>query len=219
MGRYDNLHIEGMTFGRQYLQWNTDSTAGTTNPFVATWAQGDFNTTAATSPNIQFSATTTTGTAFSGPLVSESYNQPQQWTNPSFTFNTGFSEIGKLKHALMQIFKKVPTDLIKSDEDKKLVKAKEKSEKLLKDWLSPMEYQGLIDKGELEIPSEDDEDIIFIIKKDPNSMVDVKKKGEYQHKLCLVAEDMDYPVGDQLLSKLMMLKTDQKKFKELAIKH
>jgi len=50
-------------------------------------------------------------------------------------------------------------------------------------------------------------------------MVEVKKKDKYSHKLCLVAEDMDYPIGDQLLSKIMMLKTDEKKFKEIAIRH
>ena len=61
--------------------------------------------------------------------------------------------------------------------------------------------------------------MIFIIKKDPNQMVDVRKKGQYSHKLCAVAEDFDYPVGDQLLSKIALLKTNEKQFKEVAIKH
>ena len=131
----------------------------------------------------------------------------------------GFSEIGKLKNALMKIFEKVPKDLIKTKEDKKLVKAKEKSEKLLKDWLSPAEYEGLKNKGEIEIPSLEDEDVIFIVKRDPNQMVDIKKKGIYSHKLCAVAEDLDYPVGDQLLSKIALIKTNEKQFKEIAIRH
>ena len=52
----------------------------------------------------------------------------------------------------MQIFEKVPKDLIKTKEDKQLVKAKEKSEKLLKEWLSPAEYESLKKKGEIELP-------------------------------------------------------------------
>jgi len=199
-----------MTFGRQYLQWDSDSTAGTTTPAF------------------QFRTDTTAGTAtqstfFEGPTYVDRWSAQTTTDTSTFrmsSFNPAqFTGLGELKHALMQIFKKVPEKLIKTEDDKKLVKAKEKSEKLLKDWLSPKEYQGFVENGEIVIPSEDDEEVIFIIKKDPNEMVDVKKKGEYQHKLCLVAEDMEYPVGDQLLSKLMMLKTDQKKFKELAIKH
>jgi len=135
-----------------------------------------------------------------------------------FNFSGGFSDYGSLKNALMQIFKKVPKDLAKSADDKLLVKAKEKSEKLLKSWLSPKEYQGLMNKGSIEIPSKE-LDVIFIVKKDPNEMVDVIKRGSYSHKLCLVADNIDMPVGDQLLSKIALLKTNEKQFKEIAIRH
>jgi len=56
--------------------------------------------------------------------------------NQLFTIgNIAFSGIGQLKNALMNIFQKVPKKLIKTKEDKQMVIAKEKSEKLLKDWL------------------------------------------------------------------------------------
>ena len=50
-------------------------------------------------------------------------------------------------------------------------------------------------------------------------MVDVKKNGKYSHKICAVAKDMEMPVGDQLLSKVLLLKTDEKAFREVAIRH
>ena len=133
----------------------------------------------------------------------------------------GFGRLGKIRHALMQIFEE-PSKEIKKEmtkKDKILLKAKRKSEKLLRQMLSKKEYDSLKLHGELEIPSSMEEEVIFIVKKDPNAMVDVKKKGKYSHKICAVAEDMEMPVGDQLLSKVLLLKTDEKAFREVAIRH
>ena len=188
----------------RFNDWSTQTTNGTTDVNFA--YQGTFD-----------QLTTDINTATTNDLT---YQVPTgnnfRW---NLTGNFALSGLGKLKHALNQIFEKVPKDLIKSEEDKLLVKAKEKSEKLLKEWLSPAEYESLKNKGEIELPSKFEEDVIFIVKKDPNTMVDVKKKGQYSHKLCAVAEDFDYPVGDQLLSKIALLKTNEKQFKEVAIKH
>jgi len=121
----------------------------------------------------------------------------------------------------MQIFEE-PTKEIKkqmSKKDKILLRAKRKSEKLLQQWLSKKEYDSLKLHGEFEIQSKIDDEVIFIVKKDPNDMVDVKRNGKYSHKLCAVSEDLEMPVGDQLLSKVLLLKTDEKKFREVAIKH
>jgi len=132
-----------------------------------------------------------------------------------------FGKLGKVRHALMQIFEE-PTKEIKKEmtkKDKVLLRAKRKSEKLLRQMLSKKEYDSLKLHGELEIPSSVEEEVIFIVKKDPNAMVDVKRNGTYSHKLCAVAEDLEMPVGDQLLSKVLLLKTDEKKFREVAIRH
>ena len=40
------------------------------------------------------------------------------------------------------------------------------------------------------------EKVIFIVKRDPNAMVDVTKNGKYSHKICAVAKDLDMPVGE-----------------------
>jgi len=128
----------------------------------------------------------------------------------------------KILRALTTLFEKIPKELRKdmTEDDKKLERAKERSERLLKSWLSPKEYQGLINKGEIEIPSEFDEDTIFIVKRCPDEMVEIRnKKGDRKGKMCVVAEDKSYPVGDQLLSKILLLKTDEKKFKEVAVKY
>jgi len=139
----------------------------------------------------------------------------------TLSFNIGFGRLGKVRHALMQIFEE-PTKEIKkqmSKKDKILLRAKRKSEKLLQQWLSKKEYDSLKLHGELEIQSKMDDEVIFIVKKDPNDMIDVKRNGKYSHKLCAVSEDLEMPVGDQLLSKLLLLKTDEKKFREVAIRH
>ncbi len=137
------------------------------------------------------------------------------------TFGGGFGKLGKIRHALMQIFEEPSKEIKKemSKKDKILLKAKRKSEKLLQQMLSKKEYDSLKLHGELEIPSSMEEEVIFIVKKDPNAMVDVKKNGKYSHKICAVAEDMEMPVGDQLLSKVLLLKTDEKSFREVAIRH
>jgi len=211
------------------LSFNTNSSAGNTT-VACQQLQWDYYPQPA-------SETATADSLLTGPVMNETYTRTTattntwstswdfhdvvqgSWAQPSFRFTGGFSEVGKLKNALMKIFEKVPKDLIKTKEDKRLVRAKEKSEKLLKDWMTPAEYKALKEKGEIEIPSQIDDDVIFIVKRDPNAMVDVKKNGKKTHKLCAVAEDLDYAVGDQLLSKIALIKTDEKKFKEIAVKH
>ena len=148
------------------------------------------------------------------------------WTTGTYatgtlSFGGGFGRLGKIRNALMQIFEE-PSKEIKKEmtkKDKILLRAKRKSEKLLQRMLSKKEYDSLKLHGELEIPSTMEDEVIFIVKKDPNAMVDVKKKGRYSHKICAVAEDLEMPVGDQLLSKILLLKTDEKSFREVAIKH
>jgi len=200
---------------------SADTTAGTTAQTFDT--NQSFTTASATGPlrvaaydgGINFTTASSDQFVITGNQVFNSSTNGINLTGGDWSL----SDMGGLRNALMEIFKKVPKNLIKSEDDKKMVKAKEKSEKLLKSWLSPKEYQGLLNEGQIEVPSEFDQDTIFIIKRDPNEMVQVMKKGEYAHKLCAVAENLEMPVGDQLLSKLLLLKTDEKKFKEIAIQH
>lgn len=127
----------------------------------------------------------------------------------------------KLKDALMKVFQKPDKKLWKelTEDEKKMFKAKQASEKLLKSWLSVEEYKGLKIYGEIEVPSKVEDDCIYIVKRDPHAMVEVMKDGHYKHKLCVIAKDGDMPIGDQLLSKLLLLKTDEAKFRTIAIKH
>jgi len=202
--------------------FNTNTTAGsvfdyqtaTTNDSTAFGV--DCNS--GTASNIPLRFDLHTAQTFTGTAATTTTTTGDLWANPGIIGNFSFSGIGQLKNALMNIFQKVPKKLIKTKEDKQMVIAKEKSEKLLKDWLSPAEYLGLINKGEIELSSEE-EDVIYVIKKDPNAMVEVKKGGKHSHTLCAIAEDLEFPVGDQLLSKVLLLKTDEKKFKETAIRH
>ncbi len=209
--------------------------AGTSRPLDFAWnnERVQFNTSADT--------TTATGTFIPNTDFNYRGNANQlrnEWSQFSDIENTPFdmvvtgtrrfltgtsgelSKEGKIKQALMQIFKEPDKEILKEmdNDDKKMLEAKRKSEKLLKSWLSKAEYDGLVMQGQIEIPSKED-DVIFIVKRDPNEMVDVKKHGRFSHKLCAVAEDLVYPVGDQLLSKIVLIKTDEDKFKKIAIKH
>lgn len=92
--------------------------------------------------------------------------------------------------------------------------AQRKSEQLLREWLSEKEYHTLMKLGELEIYNDDE---IYIIKKNPQATVTVKKDGK-EDEFCLITKEMGYCAGDVLLTKIMMLKTDPENFKKQAIK-
>ncbi len=207
-----------------HARFNTDNvTAGNT---VLDFAWNNPDTTFLNA-EIRVSSGTDNSTAHRRFYFNGTSNQLQNafssWTGATNTlsFNIGFGRLGKVRHALMQIFEE-PTKEIKkqmSKKDKILLRAKRKSEKLLRQWLSKKEYDSLKLHGELAIQSKIDDEVIFIVKKDPNDMVDVKRNGKYSYKLCAVSEDLEMPVGDQLLSKVLLLKTDEKKFREVAIRH
>jgi hypothetical protein len=112
----------------------------------------------------------------------------------------------------------------KQKKDPKMVElynARRKSEKLLKMMLSTKEYYALKKKGEVEIPNPDDKDVIFIVKKNPNSMVEKRIKGKTVNQQCIVTKpEHDFlPHGDRLLQKILLIKSDPKKFEEIAIAH
>lgn len=216
LGRATNPYCQGVKMAAAWFTFTNNTTASTTDLSYDFRNSGnDFNQT--NFGRLQFNTDDTSSTTFT---ASNTLDFTFHYTQ-SFNWNGLNDKSARIKHALMNIFEKVPKSIKKqmTREEKKLIKAKYKSEKLLKQWLSPDEYKSLRLDGEVELPSMEDDDTIFIVKKDPQQMVDVKKKGTYSHKLCVVAKDYDYPVGDQLLSKILLLKTDEKKFKELAIKH
>ena len=94
-------------------------------------------------------------------------------------------------------------------------RAHAKSLKLLKAWLTPNEYRDLMDDGVLKIQSGDE---TFHIKKSPGDTVKVvDKQGRTRGNFCLITEEMGYALGDVLLTKIMMIKTDPNNFKRIAI--
>ena len=231
LGNYFNTNSGGTTTAfNGHVRFNTSSSATNTTGTVLDFAWNNPDTTFLNA-EVRVTAGTDNSTAhrrfhFNG-TSQQLQNAFTTWTTDTLatgriTFGgVGFGRLGKIRHALMQIFEE-PSKEIKKEmtkKDKILLRAKRKSEKLLRQMLSKKEYDSLKLHGELEIPSSMEEEVIFIVKKDPNAMVDVKKKGKYSHKICAVAEDMEMPVGDQLLSKVLLLKTDEKAFREVAIRH
>lgn len=96
-------------------------------------------------------------------------------------------------------------------------RAEKKSWKLVKEWLTLEEFAELTSKGEMEIQSKEDLETIYIIKKDPLATVQEVKKGKNVKSMCIIPKEQNLPSGDALLSKIMLLKTDERQFKEIAI--
>jgi hypothetical protein len=104
-------------------------------------------------------------------------------------------------------------------------KANEVSMKLLKSWLSKLEYEYLMEQGQLELPSQYEKDVIYIVKKDTRQKVKIAHKQKlaciYKPIITETAEaciniSHEYPVGDMLLSNIALLKTDEKQFLKIA---
>ena len=103
--------------------------------------------------------------------------------------------------------------------------AHETSMKLLRQWLSEMEYNYLMEQGQLELPSQYEKDTIYIVKKDALAKVKIasKKKLSCIHQPLIIETgdaciniNPEYPLGDILLSKIAMLKSDEKQFLDIA---
>lgn len=94
-------------------------------------------------------------------------------------------------------------------------RAKAKSLELLQKWLTPNEYKDLMDDGVLKLQSGDE---TFEIKRNPGATVKVvDKKGRTRGNFCLISKEMGYAMGDLLLMKIMMIKTEPNNFKKIAI--
>ena len=105
--------------------------------------------------------------------------------------------------------------LNRTSEQVQMLKAHKKSVKLLRKWLSEDEFRWLVHQDELKVEHEDE---IYIIKKDPHSFVEVVKSDKTKEEYCLIPKDSGVAVGDALLSKIMMIKTNPKLFKQVAQK-
>ncbi len=102
-----------------------------------------------------------------------------------------------------------------SCEELELFKAYERSEILLKQWLTEDEIRWLVKQGELTIKHEDES---YIIKKDAYSTVKVVDRNKKIDEYCMVLKKSGGTDTDLLLSKILMIKTNPKKFKEIAIR-
>ena len=99
-------------------------------------------------------------------------------------------------------------------EDK--AKINEKANELLKKWLSPAEYNYLQENKEVEFPSQYEKDVIYIVKKDAKRKVVKKVNGVATHELCILPLEYQFTNDDGLLSKILMLKTNEKEFIEIT---
>lgn len=97
---------------------------------------------------------------------------------------------------------------------REMLKAEKKSMELMEKWLEPHEIKGLMERGELEIFFED---VTYIVKKNPHETVTRVKDGK-KSEFCIIPSKQGYASGDVLLSKILLIKTNPKRFEEIAIK-
>lgn len=95
--------------------------------------------------------------------------------------------------------------------------AENKSMRLLREWLSEAEWNYLQENDQLELPSQYEKDVIYIVKKTKYAKVDVKKADKIIHQLCIHPDEL--PTGDMILTNILLLKTDEKRFLATANKH
>ena len=101
-----------------------------------------------------------------------------------------------------------------TSEEHELFKSHARSVKLLTEWLSEDEMRWLVKQGELTIKHDDE---TYIIKKEAYSTVKVVDGNKKQEEYCMVLKQSGATDIDLLLSKILMIKTNPKKFKEIAI--
>lgn len=95
-------------------------------------------------------------------------------------------------------------------------KIKERADLLLRKWLSPQEYNYLQERREIEFPSQYEKDVIYIVKKDANKKVVRKVNNIPVEELCVVPLDYNLTNDDGLLSKILLLRNNEKEFLRLA---
>lgn len=93
-----------------------------------------------------------------------------------------------------------------------------KAQQFLKSWLTDDEYKDLQNDG-LIIQSKLDPNKTYKVKKGASMMVEVYYKGKLDHKLCAIDQGGRYENDDTVLSKILMLKANEKKFLKTAERH
>lgn len=92
-----------------------------------------------------------------------------------------------------------------------------RASELLKKWLSDAEWNYLQEHRFIELKSKYfDEDVTYIVRRNANSKIGIKVKGKAEAELCLRSGEI-IPNDDEVLSKILIIKTDEEKFLKTAI--
>jgi hypothetical protein len=89
------------------------------------------------------------------------------------------------------------------------------AERLLREVLTPAEYDGLIKDGHVRIPSQQDPEVVYIIKRCPTERIEVHRRGKLEEKLCILFKEK-LPDDDVTLTKIMMAKHSEAELLEVA---
>ena len=109
--------------------------------------------------------------------------------------------------------------LIQREKAQKLIqRAKKKADKLVRSWLSDTEYNALKHEDGLRIKSKFEENTEYLVKPLSYQRVEKYVNGELKQLLCMVDKQPGFENDDTVLHKILMLKTNEKQFLEIAVK-
>jgi hypothetical protein len=109
-------------------------------------------------------------------------------------------------------------DKLSEERRKKQKEGDLKATELLKSWLSEAEWNYLQENNEIELPSQHEKDTIYIVKRHGIRNVTKKVNGVPTDEFCIYTGGM-YANDDHVLSQILMIKAEEEKFLETAVRY
>ena len=138
------------------------------------------------------------------------------WHNDYFGMNPNMIKKFRDKDIAKLVEQRLERDRLNLERKTNELAINSRADELLKKWLSEAEYNYLQEHSEIEFPSQHEKDVIYIVKKNVSSKVIRKVNGVETEALCVMPLDGRLVNDDGLLSKILLLKTDEEEFLRLA---
>ncbi|NOJ30326.1 MAG: hypothetical protein DA328_09195 [Nitrososphaeraceae archaeon] len=139
-----------------------------------------------------------------------------EWHNDTFGKNPAMVKKFTQNELAPIIKEKLEKQRIALEKMEMIAKANTRADELLQKWLSQDEYQSLKENNELELPSQYENDTVYIVKKRFSEKVIKRVNKVDKEALCVMPLDENFVNDDSLLAKILFIKTDEKGFLQMA---
>jgi hypothetical protein len=103
-------------------------------------------------------------------------------------------------------------EILSSVRDVDELKRNKRASELVKKWITPEEWEELLTKNQVTIPSKLHKNRTFVVYEDPQRKVDLYEGKRLTHIICGITADPDFPDGDQVLNKIIAIKEDEYRY-------